>query len=320
MAGNSGRIKGPNFDFKANGYLHRRSLMTYIGEFSQPVDGTCYPVDVQTVSFTLQLPRDWAMYWRLNLFCKIGSDCVAYDDKSNILEKTDPSYSSNSTVQKIVMPQHNSSVGFKWSSFACSLSSGKDSIVCSTTGTRYGTKKLINWIIPGAIMLVVGFSSVCMPISLKMPRVATTMIAMLTFVNKANSAFSSLPSIGTSLIVEFYMLGSFSLCVNMLAHVIVFRYESLAEPIAEVTLAVGLFGTALALGISLAAKGCQQIGGISSFLLIVFAAVPFVGILALAVYKYRNLAKKAGIAVLKRRSDSAPGRHDDEEENEDIVL
>lgn len=310
ITGGSGRIKRTEFDWTdlVTHYKHRRAAMTYVGDFSQIVDGTCYPFDEATATFTLQLQSDWTATWEAKLFCKAHLDCVAYDSDGNVLhEETDPwrlwgGMPYTFAVSKIVVSQPFSAKGFAWSSMTCQKSPTRGRIVCSLTGMRAWKTPLSKWVIPGFVMLVIGFSSVFIPVAQKMPRVATTMIAMLTFINRSTAAFNAMSTTGTSWILEFYVLGTISLCVNMLGHVVSFRDDRLAPVVGDLSLAVGFFGILFCLAVSFHLRACEQISGFYSITLTLITALCFLGVITRAALKYHavravlNLGKSLSTA------------------------
>jgi len=311
ITGNSGRIQGIELDWKdcVTFYEHRRTLMTYVGDFAQVIDGTCYPFDEVMVKFTLQLKSDWTHDWKTNLFCKAHSDCVAYDSDGNILDVTDPwrlggGLPYNFVVSKIVVSQPFSAKGFAWSSMTCQTSSRPGRIVCSLTGIRNWKMPFCKWVLPGVVMIVIGFSSFVIPSDYRMPRVATTMIAMLTFVNGSTAAFNALPATGTSWILEFYLLGTFALCVNMIGHVASFRYERLAPIIEDIALAIGFFGLTFCLALRLHFRVCVQVPRGLTLAGTIIAAFCFLVALSMSAYKYKASLKVRTIRRSRAQTSS----------------
>merc|ERR1712072_969617 len=101
-------------------------------------------------------------------------------------------------------------------------------------GTREWEKPYKMHIAPGIYLVVLGYASFYIPPRMAMPRVATTMIALLSFLNKMTAVLSQLPPTGTSIVQLFYETGGFCLFLNMLGHILVFRYPNLAPLLSAV--------------------------------------------------------------------------------------
>merc|ERR1712079_901045 len=67
-------------------------------------------------------------------------------------------------------------------------------------------------------MSVIGFGSFLLPTSMAMPRIATTMIALLCLVSKSVQVLKTLPPHHISWMEEFYLMGAFAMWLNMMGH------------------------------------------------------------------------------------------------------
>eukprot|EP00930_Biecheleria_cincta_P013236 TRINITY_DN11909_c1_g2_i2.p1 TRINITY_DN11909_c1_g2~~TRINITY_DN11909_c1_g2_i2.p1 ORF type:complete len:507 (+),score=57.14 TRINITY_DN11909_c1_g2_i2:94-1614(+) len=265
---NAGKMSGPK-DAISEGLL-------IVGEFTQHLDGRCVPFDRQTVTFNLTVHEPFGVFVRLRLWC-MRSDCTLYDFRGEEfswtrgarrpVDEAGDGRSSNgsfSNITKLVDRRHQgkTAVGFQWSEMTCRLEpfeGGSDKIVCEMTGTRNSGQMLLQEVAPGIIMSLVVLSSFCIPVGMPMPRIAITMISLMTFVTKATTALSSLPNTGSSFIAEFYNMGLFFMFVSLLGHTFSFVHTSWHALADSVFLYAGSVALSLALAISTRRKECQLI-------------------------------------------------------------
>eukprot|EP00931_Biecheleriopsis_adriatica_P018215 TRINITY_DN1282_c2_g1_i1.p1 TRINITY_DN1282_c2_g1~~TRINITY_DN1282_c2_g1_i1.p1 ORF type:complete len:307 (+),score=31.58 TRINITY_DN1282_c2_g1_i1:354-1274(+) len=168
------------------------------------------------------------------------------------------------------------SKGYIWSVFKCEVYNDKtihDSIRCEMVGRRYFTKTVTLQIIPGVVMCIIGFSSFLIPDKMAMPRVASTMIALLTFVGKGTSVVSSMPTTGMSIVEEFYIWGVGTMFVNMMGHIISWQYPKMSPLIAELQLGFTVFLFVLVLSVSMHARHCAYVAPEVTTSIIVLSSV-----------------------------------------------
>lgn len=219
----------------------------FAGDWKQDVDGTCYPFDDQVAQFRFGILSPTSRKVVFQLFCRDQhahepSHCTsvaAPGEKVGLprhlegMHDTPVSHqvhgvgmqdSSGANVVQTVSSKiaGASGAGFTWSEFTCDLGN-PHRILCHMRGTRAASKVMLKYWCPGVLMTTVSFASFLIPISMSMPRVATTMIALLAFVQLYREIASVVPSSGTSWLEEFYIIGTGFLMLNTIGHVVSFR-------------------------------------------------------------------------------------------------
>ena len=92
-------------------------------------------------------------------------------------------------------------------------------------GVRFSGKVMWKLFFPGVLMIVISFGSFLIPVNLPMPRVATTMIALLAFMYLYRGVLSQVPATGTSWLEEFYFVGIGFMMLNVFGHIASFRLQ-----------------------------------------------------------------------------------------------
>ncbi|CAE8598866.1 unnamed protein product, partial [Polarella glacialis] len=81
------------------------------------------------------------------------------------------------------------------------------------------------YLFPSVIYSGMGFLSFYMPVEMSMPRVATTMLALLSLSSLRVQLVNSIPSSGPmSFMEEYLLLSIFMMYLNLLGHVVSFYY------------------------------------------------------------------------------------------------
>ncbi|CAJ1375444.1 unnamed protein product [Effrenium voratum] len=189
---------------------------TYVGEFSQslyPYDLSCYPFDRKTMMFIISLQKPCGAFYRLALGCVgEGSVTESVDDDGNVLQCS--------------WPINASSVGFDWEMFTCALN-GNSTLECQMSGTRQSEALLKIYLWPSIIYGLMGFQAFALGVKLAMPRVATTMLALLSLTNLRNQVMNTLPSSGaTSWLEEYFLLSISFMLLNLMGHAASFHLDA----------------------------------------------------------------------------------------------
>lgn len=185
--------------------------LQFVGAFKQSLDMTCFPFDRQTVTFDISMmhPGDKLLYFKLH--CPKGSEAVN---------------SSDGEVMACSQPIGSSSAGFEWDTFVCAKND-EGSITCSMEGKREIRFKLQMFIFPSVMFIMLSFLSFHFRVDLAMPRVATTMIALLNINLLRNEAQRQMPMVEEfSWMEEFLFAGVAALFLNMVSHAVAFHFAS----------------------------------------------------------------------------------------------
>lgn len=204
-------------------YTQRR----FVGQFKQSFQSACFPYDDQTVDMELvvEVPSSW--YFELYLFCSDGE--TAKDAQGNDLGKETFNFATN--VNSCHLDLDKTASGFVWSSITCTKVSAS-AITCSMKGVRDYRKLMYNFLLPSVLVSMMSFASFQMDITMAMPRVATTMIAMLAQINMRNALVKQLPSSGDSTWLETYFFFAMTfMFINLFGHVLAMKAHKKGYPI-----------------------------------------------------------------------------------------
>merc|ERR1712224_888367 len=206
-------------------------------------------------------------------------------------------------------------------------------------GDRVYTKILTTFLLPCICVSMMSFLSFSMDVKKTMPRIATTMIAMLTQINLRLSIASMLPTTGTLSWLEFTLLsGVFFMMLNLIGHIICFGMDDSGHKKILTVLDKIFFGHTLCIAgiipiIRIFSEGCHLEDRLS---------VPFtaslLGLLIVCYLvqlpDYRQLLREASVlkAILhksmqgqlrrfciNRRGDEADSDETEKRMNEDII-
>eukprot|EP00812_Abedinium_dasypus_P004914 NODE_1613_length_1101_cov_307.620459.p2 GENE.NODE_1613_length_1101_cov_307.620459~~NODE_1613_length_1101_cov_307.620459.p2 ORF type:complete len:202 (+),score=52.47 NODE_1613_length_1101_cov_307.620459:3-608(+) len=108
-------------------------------------------------------------------------------------------------------------------------------------------------------MVAVAFLSTALPVASQMPRIATCMIALLTFVNKSTVVLSVLPLTGHSIVEDFYVAGMVVLLMLMVNHALAFGHHGCATWLDASTQAILLWLLAVYLAVKMWVKDCSSV-------------------------------------------------------------
>lgn len=192
---------------------------TYVGEFSQsafPYDLSCYPFDMKTVHFHIGLQKPCGIFYKLNLGC-------AGEGARQVRTWEDGS------VRTCAWPVNRSYVGFDWEEFRCDLHNNA-TLYCEMTGTRQWNTLLQTYIWPSAVYGMMGFQAFALGVKLAMPRVATTMLALLSLTSLRNQVIALLPGSGsTSWMEEYFLIAISFMFLNLVGHAASFHLDAIGR-------------------------------------------------------------------------------------------
>eukprot|EP00929_Paragymnodinium_shiwhaense_P116687 TRINITY_DN864_c0_g1_i1.p1 TRINITY_DN864_c0_g1~~TRINITY_DN864_c0_g1_i1.p1 ORF type:complete len:555 (+),score=108.85 TRINITY_DN864_c0_g1_i1:94-1758(+) len=221
--GSSGMVAQPVLNTRLYGIDMKVASVRYIGQFKQSFDSTCYPFDQVEVEihFAIKPPGSYVF----DLFPICGHEgTTAYDKEGAELPPSSPGkLRGRASVCEVHNTDGQIASGFKWTSLRC-VKEDKVNLVCTMTGVRQYWKLLELFIVPSAAVSIMSFLSFKMRVNLFMPRVATTMIAMLTQINLKSNLSQRLPVTGKTSWMEFYFLMAIAfMLTNLVGHVFSFN-------------------------------------------------------------------------------------------------
>lgn len=194
------------------------TAMTFVGGFKQMLTESCYPFDQQTIKWKINILHPGEHVFEYSMFCperalKGGLALAKPAEGSPPHEDVDICYQP-STV--------GSSVGFKWEELECEKLSS-NSIECSMVGYRVSEPKLMTYFLPAILFSFLSFGSFALPSTAQMPRVAVSMIALLSIMNLKGSLATKLPSLDVhSWLEDVILVGIGFMFLNVLGHAAVF--------------------------------------------------------------------------------------------------
>jgi hypothetical protein len=199
--GSSGIMPQPIISLNSKTSEVRDLKRQFNGKFKQKFDALCYPFDHQEVSFTITIEKPISKYWEVYLLCNEGEE--ALDAAGNEVEVKPGEETSATTVKVCKKELDSSAVGLHWEKMACTKTDAAE-IECTMYGHRLKTRVILNFIMPSLLVSMMSFASFQLPVGMAMPRVATTMIAMLTLINLRNALSKMLPGSGGLSWIEYY--------------------------------------------------------------------------------------------------------------------
>jgi len=216
--GNSGVVSQPIIKIgdDLEGEYEYEVRRQFEGRFKQSFDATCYPYDHQEVQFEIAMDKPVNSYWTMYLLCSEGD--VAKDAQgSEIQVSKKGSWPTN--VGSCSKTLGTTTVGMQWNDFICNRTSAS-AITCSMTGSRSNGRIIITFLLPAILVTMMSFASFMLHVSNAMPRIATTMIAMLTLINLRNALARSLPGSGNlSWMEQYFMFSTIFMFLNLCCHI-----------------------------------------------------------------------------------------------------
>eukprot|EP00929_Paragymnodinium_shiwhaense_P082755 TRINITY_DN4376_c0_g1_i2.p1 TRINITY_DN4376_c0_g1~~TRINITY_DN4376_c0_g1_i2.p1 ORF type:complete len:505 (-),score=107.14 TRINITY_DN4376_c0_g1_i2:132-1646(-) len=220
-SGSSGIITQPKLDVEIEGASWNEVSQKYVGVFKQSFDPICYPFDSVTTHFDFNIHPPGSFVFEIIPLC-FGDGHTAYDADGNVVEVTENNLGEE--VVKCVSTKTEGSIanGFLWTAWVCTRQ-GTTGIRCEMSGTREYTKLMETWILPSTCVTLMSFLSFKINVKSAMPRIATTMIAMLTLINLKMSVANRMPVTGNTSWLEFLLgTGTVFMLMNLCGHVIAF--------------------------------------------------------------------------------------------------
>ncbi|CAE7380220.1 unnamed protein product [Symbiodinium natans] len=261
----------------------------YVGEFSQslyPYDLSCYPFDRKTVHFQIALPGPAQYFFRLSLGC-LG--------ENSITRRVD----ADGEVLECAWPVNGSFVSFDWDYFTCTLEDSA-TIHCQMTGTRHWSALLKTYMWPSIIYGLMGFMAFGMGVRLAMPRVAITMLALLSLTNLRNQVIALLPvSDTTSWMEEYFLIAISFMLVNLLGHAAAFHLDAKGrhhtQKIVNKFSLWGMLSVFVAVVLArLHVRECPLIDPVISLTMTLVAAAVALSIILCLVWYHREAFREAG--------------------------
>ncbi len=212
----------------------------YVGDFKQTISKRCFPFDRVEMSFRIRLVPPGNRVYELGLFCAevgAGDDALpegvrAFGANGEALERSraPTAYKADLRTERCVQDLGLQSVGFEWESFDCVLNEQRTEVTCSMVGLRTWGEYIETFVAPSTIFFVISFMSSCLDVGMSMPRIAATMIMLLTINNMRNTLIARVPMGETSWLEEYFLLGLLCMFFNVLAHVFAFKFRSEGLP------------------------------------------------------------------------------------------
>ncbi|CAJ1454878.1 unnamed protein product [Effrenium voratum] len=248
----------------------------YVGEFSQALtdfDMTCYPFDAKRAKIFIGLLKPADMIFSLSLGC-VGEGTVPYwrDDGRHGCR----------------WPVKGSFVGFDWHEWICEEINGF-SIECGMVGIRQPGPLFATYLLPSVLYSLMGFLAFALNVKMTMPRVATTMLALVSLTNLRNHVLTLVPSSGPrSWMEEYFLLAMIFMFLNLVGHCVSFYLDSVGRTkMQQMANKVNLWGMLslflLIAMILLHSRECQLVDeGLASGLVVSCAALNLLVFLFLA--------------------------------------
>lgn len=288
--GSPGRVKSVIIEYY-NGLRDATYLL--VGNFKQHINGVCYPFDKYDVKFKLGIRPP------LNKMVQLGLHCLTEEPKCHAFNSQDQAvvgarYSDamiNHVVKTKRPPEEGGAdqVGFDWHDLVCVLDKNRYDIECTMVGERIWLRQVKQDMLPGIIMMIVGFAAFKLPVALTMPRVAVTMIALLTFVSKGIHVLKLVPPRGISWVEEFYLLGMFVMLLNMVGHIAAFQSQAQSKIVDSMSSTMLFWLMLLWLFVSLLVRRCEPLlTGVFETIMTSICAVMVVATIAYMILRYRR--------------------------------
>jgi len=190
----------------------------YVGEFSQSLTSfemSCYPFDYKEVFFRIGLQKPADAVFTLTLVCAGEGSVSGIDPVSNLTMCT--------------WPAPGSYVGFQWQNFTC-RSIDTALIECTMKGIRQSQPLITAYLWPSIVYSLMGFLAFGLDVRFAMPRIATTMLALVSLTNLRNQVLTLVPSSGdTSWMEEYFLIAVTFMFLNLVGHTTSFYLESVGH-------------------------------------------------------------------------------------------
>jgi hypothetical protein len=193
----------------------RASTSMYNGRFKQSLEEHCYPFDDKDVEILINIVPPGDVVFNLQLMC-FGEGETALNANGDEVDGLDFTESGIKICESTL---DEGAIGFKWFKWSCEINDDKDVITCIRKGHRNWAAPLKVYLIPSMIFICLSFCTFKLGVKLSMPRVATSMIALLNLTSLKNAITAKLPQSGEpAWLDEYMMLGQIFMFLNMLGH------------------------------------------------------------------------------------------------------
>eukprot|EP00927_Polykrikos_kofoidii_P022847 TRINITY_DN21205_c0_g1_i3.p1 TRINITY_DN21205_c0_g1~~TRINITY_DN21205_c0_g1_i3.p1 ORF type:complete len:516 (+),score=54.28 TRINITY_DN21205_c0_g1_i3:168-1550(+) len=267
------------------------AAVQYIGDFKQSLDLACHPFDRQTISFDVFLMHPGDDIFSFSLAC-MG----------------DHATQKASCTQPLDTPQH----GFDWGALSCTLK-GSAHLYCEMEGIREGGFVMTEEFLPAFLFCMMSVVTFVIAPKLAMPRMSTTMVALLNLNLTRRSIMNTMPKTGeSSWLIDSMTVGILSMMTNVFAHVLSARWESsrpiLCDAIAEISMTISPCVFLLITLHDLNSRKCKSASDGVVTLLVIMWVVLFVAV-GLFVRNYGSFWTRASQRSPVDRTDSDEGKH-----------
>jgi len=206
----------------------------FVGAYKESVDDTCYPIEHKEVTFTIDLFQPGPRFMHVHLFCEQGgangvpiSNYAHPDEKDFLPYLFSDKFVESDQITECKLDMGNTvSSGVTWQSWSCVVSEPKAQIECTMYGTREPGIPLRTFVQPAIMFTLIGFASFGFSPKLAMPRVATTMIALLTLSNYKIKLMGVLSTTGEPILMKFYSGLITLIFICMCSHVLSIKFSS----------------------------------------------------------------------------------------------
>jgi len=277
---------------------------TYVGEFSQslyPYDMSCYPFDRKTVHFQIGIQKPGAIFYKLVLGCVgKGSYPIRVDN--------------DGAVRECSWHIGASYVGFEWDNFTCNLRNDA-TLNCEMTGTRAWSALLKTYIWPSIVYGLMGFEAFALGVKHAMPRVATTMLALLSLTSLRNQVIALVPASGaTSWMEEYFLIAISFMFFNLIGHAASFHLDAIGRH--HTQLMVNKFNLwammavfVLVVLLRLHMRACPVMDPFITLALTLGMAAVTISIIVFLVWCHREAFREAGRKITEKALASMPSMH-----------
>ena len=120
-------------------------------------------------------------------------------------------------------------VGFDWGQFMCE-EVDDDFIRCKMNGVRQTASVFNSYMWPSLIFTLMGFLAFALDVKMAMPRVGTTMLALVSLTNLRNSVVATLPTSGSiSWLEEYFLVSKTFMFLNLAGHALSFYLDAIGK-------------------------------------------------------------------------------------------
>ncbi|CAE7505088.1 unnamed protein product [Symbiodinium necroappetens] len=280
----------------AQGYELFTTSNIYVGSFSQQqsnFDHLCYPFDNKTVKFDISIQAPGNYIFDLALLCP----------EPLLAENT--SYGGEEIVTKCTYPAEGMSLGFEWGQFICEAKEAQK-IQCSMTGVREWFSIFKGYFWPSFTFSAMGFISFTLSVKMSMPRVATTMLALISLTNLRNALVELLPASGeTSWMEEYFLLAMTFMLLNLCGHAISFYLDALGKTtLQQMANRINLFGMVSIANLVVLARlherNCPLVDRTLSTTLVVLSSLIVIFVFAAIAWCYRDSFREVSQIISQR--------------------